>query len=399
MKTKTFTFKPFIKLLNLSALITLSTAAILDLGASGADAALLIGNTKTNNVVRYDDKTGKFLGDFIAPGSGGLSNPDDLVFGPDGNLYISSGSSSTGQILRYNGKTGAFIDVFASGGNLTRPYGMVFGPDGYLYVSSFLTDTILRYNATTGAFVDVFASGNRLPGGLNGPNDLLFTPDGKLLVSTQGSVAIAGDANTDGIISPGEFVPDFSQGLPSQILSYDIKTKQSAVLVDSATPLPNSFNFVSFLGLALSPKGDLFATDFANGLRAYDINSGALKATIPTDYTSIPGGFSNNFIGNLTFIGNTLFTVGFDFTKNDYGAILRYDSVTGNAQPSAGNQGAVFVSTNSNLQRPIGITSIASVPEPTATISLFALGTFCAVFLQKSKRKNHCLHAEDTVIN
>jgi DNA-binding beta-propeller fold protein YncE len=93
-----------------------------------------------------------------------------LVFGPDGNLYVSS--TATNQVLRFNGTTGAFVDVFASGGGLTGPYGLAFGPDGNLYVSSVYTNQVLRYNGTTGAFVDIFASG----GGLNFPTFLTFTP-------------------------------------------------------------------------------------------------------------------------------------------------------------------------------------------------------------------------------
>jgi len=357
-------------------------------GIDSAEAILLVGNTAGNNVVLYDDTTGNFLGEFIAPNSGGLTRPDDLVFGPDGNLYISSGNGSTGQILRYNGRTGAFIDVFATGGGLTRPYGIAFGSDGYLYTSSFLSDQILRYDAQTGAFVDVFAAGNGLAGGLNGPNDLLFTPDGRLLVTTQGSVAVPGDDNGDGIVSPGEFVPDFSAGLPSQILSFDIGTGAASVLVDSATPLPGSFGFVSFLGLAIGPNGELFTTDFANGIRVYDINTGALQNTIATDYTSDPGGFSSNFIGNLAFAGNTLFVTGFDFSQNNQGAILRYDALTGLPLPSGSNRDAVFVPTNSNLQRPIGIAYVEDdftpIPTPVMLPGLIGMGVAA---LRRRKRE------------
>ena len=53
---------------------------------------------------------------------------------------------------------GDFIDVFASGSGLDAPNGLVFGPDGNLYVSSANTDQVLRYNGNTGAFIDVFVS-------------------------------------------------------------------------------------------------------------------------------------------------------------------------------------------------------------------------------------------------
>jgi hypothetical protein len=59
----------------------------------------------------------------VSPGSGGLSGSSALVFGPDGNLYVSSQSNNS--VLRYDGTTGAFIDTFiqtGSGGLNFRTY-------------------------------------------------------------------------------------------------------------------------------------------------------------------------------------------------------------------------------------------------------------------------------------
>jgi hypothetical protein len=55
-------------------------------------------------VVRYDGSTGAFVDAFVAPGSGGLVDAFGLVFGSDGNLYVSN--SVSGSILRYDGTTG-----------------------------------------------------------------------------------------------------------------------------------------------------------------------------------------------------------------------------------------------------------------------------------------------------
>ncbi len=364
------------KLFTLQASIFLSAFSTFHLSTSSVNAALLIGNTRANNVVVFDEQTGNFLGDFITPGRGGLVAPDDLTYGPNGNLYVSSGDNpENSAILQYDSTTGAFKGVFASGSGLFRPYGSAFGPDGNLYVSSFLSDQILRYNGTTGDFIDVFAAGNGVSGGLNGPNDLLFGSDGSLYVTTQGSVAVNGE-------------PIFS-GLPSQVLRFSPGSTTPTVFVEQPEPSPD-FGFVSFLGLAFGPEGDLFVSDFANDIRRYDLATGALVDTLATNYTeSTP---SNNFIGNLAFgADDTLYTVGFDLDDN-FGTILRYDGTTGEPLPSPGNTGPVFVATDERLVRPIGITytpeNLTPVPEPVSTLGLLVFGAFWTVARLKRDRKS-----------
>ncbi|XWK88369.1 MAG: hypothetical protein U7127_30005 [Phormidium sp.] len=338
----------------------------------------LVGNTRGNNVVRFDAKTGSFLGEFITAGSGGLFAPDNIIVGPDGNndgisdLYITSGNkpaNSTEQgasgILRFDGRTGAFIDRFVSDnlntpnidetGGLLRPYGSAFGPDGKLYVSSFLTDQILRYDGTTGQFIDVFARGNQQPGGLNGPNGMIFGPDGFLYVTTQGSVARNGE-------------PDFSAGLPSQVLRYDIKTGDSRVIA-SPQAAPNGNNFVSLLGLAFGPNdGLLYVSDFANDIRKYNVQTGEMLGVISTNYTGTNS--TNNFTGGLTFAGDgNLYTVGFDYREgaNNIGAILGFNPVTGAKIPAPNNPNSnTFVPPDPTLNRPVGILSY--IPTTTGNL-------------------------------
>ena len=76
-------------------------------------------------------------------------------------------------MLRYNGNTGAFIGVFTSGGGIDKTVAVVFGPDGNLYVSGTGSDNVVRYNGITGAFIDEFIPSGS--GGLNGHHYLLFT--------------------------------------------------------------------------------------------------------------------------------------------------------------------------------------------------------------------------------
>jgi len=149
----------------------------------GPDGNLYVTSFNTDEVLRYNGNTGAFIDVFVSAGSAGLDNPVGLVFGPDGNLYVSS--NVTDEVLRYNGNTGAFIDVFASGNGLDFPVEFVFGPDGNFYVSSRppgFTDGVLRYNGISGAFIDEFVS--PASGGLNSPRGLVFGPDGNLYVSS-----------------------------------------------------------------------------------------------------------------------------------------------------------------------------------------------------------------------
>jgi sugar lactone lactonase YvrE len=355
-------------LLNIQVSVLVGSLASLACGVSAANAALLVGNTEGNNVVIFDERTGRFGGEFIAAGTGGLTSPDDLTYGPDGNLYVSSGGNNFGAILKFDGKTGDFLGRFDQGGSLFRPYGNAFGPDGNLYVSSFRSDEILRFDGVTGQFLDVFAFGTGTANGLNGPNDLLFDSDGNLYVTTQGSVA-------DGT---GEI--SFPVGSQSQVLRYNIfaDKPEPIVFVPQPDPSPDSFGFVSFLGLEFGADGDLFVSDFANDIRRYDVLTGRLVDTLSTNYTGTTP--SNNFMGNLTFDPNgTLYTVGFDFTNGNQGAILRFDGETGKPLPAVGQPSSIFVPTNRNLKRPIGITySPVVVPEPALTLGLLAIGAMLA---------------------
>jgi DNA-binding beta-propeller fold protein YncE len=318
-------------------------------------ASVLVANSRGNNILRYDQHAGHFLGELVPAGAGGLFHPDTMIIGPDGRLFVSSGETlADSAILRFDACSGAFAGVFASGNGLRRPYGMAAGPDGKIYVASFLSDQILRFNATTGAFIDVFAAGNGQPGGLNGPNSLLFDEHGALYVSTEGSIAVDGVATFP--------------GLPSQILKFDIRTGTSSVFADQPPPSAEGFGFVSLLGLAFGPNCersrsgnrlghcDLFVSDFAGDVRRYN-GEGQIVQVLSTNYTgTIP---SQNFVGGLSFGKRNLFVAAFNNALDgNPGAVLRYDGHSGVPLAAPGQNGAVFAPQNAALARPIGILAL-----------------------------------------
>lgn len=342
------------------ASMALGTLGLLWGVAPQANAALLVGNTDGNNIVLFDERTGDYGGEFI-PAIAGYFSPDDLTFGPDGNLYVSFVTDPVtfeGAILKFDGKTGALLGRFDQGGSMVRPYGLAFGPDGYLYVSSFRSDEILRYDLD-GNFVDVFAAGTGTADGLNGPNDLLFDDQGNLYVTTQGSVALGGG--------------NISYQFASQILKYNIyETTPVATVFDTPEVAPNSFGFVSLLGLTFGPQGDLFVSDFANAIRRYDLLTGELL----DEFSSTSFGF----MGNLAFDpkGN-LYTPVFDFLSGNIGSLSKFGAGTGDE--------TLLVPPTGVLTRPIGIAYVPiAVPEPTVTLGLLGLGAWAVMRRRQGDR-------------
>jgi DNA-binding beta-propeller fold protein YncE len=161
----------------------------------GPDGNLYVGSrgttAGTNSVYRYNGTTGAFIDSFVSAGSGGLNDPIGLTFGPDGNLYVSShGSSSVvryqgpsapspGSPLPSSGQTGATFVATGSGG-LLNPDELAFGPDGNLYVADG-NSSVLKYDATTGGFLSVFVPHRE--GGLDNTRGIAFDQDGRLYVA------------------------------------------------------------------------------------------------------------------------------------------------------------------------------------------------------------------------
>ncbi len=226
--------------------------------AFGPDGDLYVLGKATDNIVRFDGVTGATKGEFVLAGSGGLDNPNFFSFGPDGNLYVASRSGGPegriNRILRFDGFTGEQLPapgnsgadfVVAGAGGLDGARSPVFGPDGNLYVSSVITDqvlrfdgqtglslgvflndhldgpgaiqfrdgmvyisnsaihTVARFDAITGAFIDNFVAAGA--GGLAGPNDMHFGSDGHLYVMSWENLSIL---RYDGIT--GQFIDVFA---------------------------------------------------------------------------------------------------------------------------------------------------------------------------------------------
>lgn len=145
-------------------------------------------------VRRVDGVTGEYnpvddeFADFVRYPAAPPFFPSGMAFGPDGNLYLTSGAFFTGlpgSVLKFAGpfstQPGTYLGEFVAegAGGLSGPTRLRFGGDGRLYVVSHDSDSVLMYNGSSGAFLGTYAGPDS---GLDNPIDMVFGPDGDAYV-------------------------------------------------------------------------------------------------------------------------------------------------------------------------------------------------------------------------
>jgi hypothetical protein len=157
-------------------------------------------NFPPGGLLAFDQNTGEFLREGSPPDQFAFNfHPRGLVIGPNGLLYVSNfpdlKRGTGGQVLVFDPKTLNFVGTFISEeggrGQLNRPEGLVFGPDGNLYITSFRanasdTDSIRIYDGKTGAFIGKIDLDQPDPKVRAFAQALLFGPGGFLFVPISG---------------------------------------------------------------------------------------------------------------------------------------------------------------------------------------------------------------------
>jgi outer membrane protein assembly factor BamB len=207
----------------------------------------------TGCVQAFNANNGEFLG-FLPPPSelAASFHPRAVVIGPDGLLYVSNfpdpSTGLGGQILVYDPETLNFKNIFVDNDtcmapqpqtscDFNRPEGLVFGPDGDLYVTSF------RANSNDTDKILVFAGpAKSKPGALIGrivldqadqmtmnpaqrafAQALLFGPQGDLFVPITGPSPAAGQS--------------FTGNFTGEVRRYNVKNNSFTVFVKSGGSL------------------------------------------------------------------------------------------------------------------------------------------------------------------
>lgn len=146
-------------------------------------ATLLVSDAGNDAVHAFDAHHGHYTKTLIKSGVGGLSSPQGISFGNDGNIYVASAGSN--QILKYN-PNGQSLGVFSELPKSCYPSDIIFGPDSNLFVACEHMGKVVALNANSGQQLGVAAQG----GGLKAPKGLAFGPGNTLFVVSAGSNAI-----------------------------------------------------------------------------------------------------------------------------------------------------------------------------------------------------------------
>jgi len=147
--------------------------ALMAIHTGGALGNVLVGSNG-GGVRELDRTTGNVVKTYNAGGGwqwAGVWRPST------GNVLI--GDWATNDIRQYDAVTGAFMSVFAPA--VPGPADMVFGPNGNLYVCSYLGGGVFELDGTTGSLINQWAPG------IGRPNDILFMPDGRRIVTSMTS--------------------------------------------------------------------------------------------------------------------------------------------------------------------------------------------------------------------
>jgi hypothetical protein len=318
------------------AFITLTFFTAIGFTALPAQAALLVSSSGDNSIKQYDDVTGQYIRDFVSSSSGGLSDPQGLALGSNGNLFVSS--RRTNSVKEYSGTTGDYIGDFVSADDgLRSPIGLTFAKDGSLFVvgdTPVPSDDVLRsgffqYDGNTGELLNSVLTGAR--GFSVAPVD----------------VAVGGPSNN---VYFSNSVFRFNEG---NIREYDLTTNKLTASAFSGSSTPFSPQGLALDGSKLfyTNRREVGLIDLAGNTSNslfVEVSSGGLDSAI---------GLTVGEDGNL-YVSNS-----------NTNSIKRYDGATGDFL------GDFVTSSSGGLSRPTYLTSAnVPVPEPSSVLGVVALG-------------------------
>lgn len=285
------------------ALRRLSRIALFAVTAASipVQADILVSSWGYGSVLRYDETTGAYLGDFVAAHAGELQTPVGLVFGPDGNLYVADWTGN--RVLRFSGWNGAFLSVLADT-NLNHPSGIAFGSDNNAYVCNSdggFNGDVTVFDGASGTPLRSFGSGM-----LQDPYGIKFGPDGLLYIADRRAGVLrfnvaTGDAGV--FLSPtnfpgypgafdlafgtgGDLYVSYGHNSAGQVFRFDVSSGSKLGVFASGHGLWNSVGMVFGRDSKLYVASNNYGNGGTEGLFRFD---GATGAFIDATTGGVPG--------------------------------------------------------------------------------------------------------------
>jgi streptogramin lyase len=276
-----------------------------------------------NRIVKYD-ASGKFLGQFGAPGAadGQLSDPRGIAISPTGNVWVAEVGNKRLQLFKPSGE---FIRKITLSGSLPQdpkfvePYDLAVGPNETLWVADLGANKVFRFRedgtylgaqsgmplgmpVKTPSGIDVDAFGNAWVAEQGSDKILEFDPSGKYLFSFGATGSADGqmnDPNGLAVAPSGNiFVLDANNNRVQEF------KPDGSLLRKFGSLGAGSAEFVEARGLAVGAGNIAYVADAGNQRIArwshadQDPQSGAAKVEIKVDGSSAklqaPGCSSKN---------------------------------------------------------------------------------------------------------
>jgi hypothetical protein len=209
---------------------------------------MLVSDSKTNSIIRFNAHTGKYWDVFVSSASG-VVRPSGFAFGPDRNLYV--GDVAMNRIVLFHGSTGTYLKKFA---DVVSPRGLVFhGED--LYVCSSYAGAVFRFNGVTGS-----------PRGVLGQSHLL-----------QHAWAIVFDAQTNHSLVASQRA--------HRIVQLDPPVAPSSVFVLSGSKVWSTMQTLHITGVEISKEHVYAVSPYAgNGFFQFNRTSGSFTKRIEDEF-------------------------------------------------------------------------------------------------------------------
>jgi DNA-binding beta-propeller fold protein YncE len=264
--------------------------------ALGPDNNLYVSSYDSDEVLRWfpNGTSRGVFGEASKNGTSKLEGPTGIVFSPDGK-YMFVSSQKTNQVLKFDFNTGEFIGTF-SDVQTFAPEGLVFGPNGNLFVSSLGSNEVLEYGDSEILYyiADWTPNVHKIIG-FNSTGDIVGTPLDVNKLQLTSPQNIAADKSGKVWIADAGVSPRLIQFdvIADEVLNEIYTTSIVEIDAPDLTLIPNSDpqkwrddkgneydEFIEDVITSLTPKGisldihdNLYITDWDNH-RIVVINSG-----------------------------------------------------------------------------------------------------------------------------